>query len=1167
MSQKSIVKVIVSIFLCRLFLLDVQAQLPVSLESNFNSPPNWAKVQVWWHWMNGNVSKEGITLDLEAMKRIGVGGVHVFNVQTLGASIPTGSVEYGSKEWYSALTFAGKECLRLGMEMSVNNAPGWSCSGGPFISPDRSMQQLVWTETPVNDKSAKPVFLRQPYTKQGYYKDIAILAFPALEGDEQPIVEKLVDVISNSAGGTVEHYPMIDGDRSTFFVMQKPASGENSYLDFRYSKPQKLSAITIWPANKRHELAATLFISQDGKTFKKIGDFPSNIFRAVEPPSCLSFEPQTAKIFRIEFRNDIAVSEIEFHEAARISNYGLKSLFFDNSGMIDPELGRKIDESDIIDPDKIFDLTDKLDTYGYLNWDIPEGNWVILRIGHTSSGIMNIEAMSSGRGLEVDKMDKEAVAYCYDQTVGKIKQKMGNLAPALKNIVIDSWEVGTQNWSRNFSADFFRKNGYPIIKWLPALTGRVVKSSDDSERFLFDFRKTVAEVIAENYAGTMAKLAKKDGLTLSMESYGDGVFDDFSYGSFSSIPFGEFWIGQMGNSSCKLASSIAHVNGIRQDDGRQVVGSESFTSRLGWMESPESMKIIGDYAFTTGINRFVLHRYTHQPHPTASPGMTMGPWGVSFERTNTWFSQSGAWLDYLSRCQYLLQLGNSVCDFCFFAGMESPVKFHFPNQTFLNTIKGSDYDVFGEDVLLNKMSVKEGKFVVPDGTSYRVLVLPEKNYLSYKMLVKLNELVDAGGIICGPYPLISPGLADYSTNYEKALNLANRLWNGLDGKSHIKKKLGNGFVYWSDNFETIRKDMNLSPDFEFTSEDKDAQVNFIHRYWENTDVYFIANSQKKQENIVASFRQQKKVPEIWNPQTGEINIIPACKFEKDKIIVPLNLEPAESVFLIFRQKSFQKDAGISQIEKDGDVIFSNTLGFRNNKINVGGRIPNIDTERFDNIVKAKLFDNGKYNFLLEGKNIQFCISNINSPTMLNNKWNIEFQKRRGAPAKICMDQLISLHQNSNDSVKYFSGDAIYSKIFTFRKEQDLNYELDLGQVEVIATIKLNGFELGTLWKTPFRINITKYLINGINNLEIRVSNLFVNRLIGKAKSGSMDYIPENGGLFEFPKWYLRGEEIPGTEDFFVTAKAYKGTEVLVPSGLIGPVRIVPFVEKDFKIKK
>lgn len=1100
--KKSIKAVTLFLFIINSVLF--AAQSPNKLEQNFVTPPDSAKPQTWWHWMNGNVTKEGITADLEAMKRVGLGGFEVFNVSE---HLPAGPVAYMSQEWRGMMTYAVKEADRLGLEMCMHNCDGWSSSGGPWITPEYTMQKVVWTEKQIDGEANFCGQLERPEAKENYYCDIVVLAFPT------------------------------------------PAS---------------------------------------------------------------------------EYKG----------EGFRISDWNAKAGFDRRDGLKCDS--RKVDKQDIISSDKIVVLTSNMDSSGNLRWQVPAGKWTIVRFGYTPTGAHNSPATTTGRGLECDKLSREAAKISWQNTVQNVIDDAGGLSgKTFNNVLIDSYEMRCQNWTAKFPQAFKKQMGYDIISYLPVLTGRVVGSMEISERILWDFRKVITDMFVDNYYSYFAEMCHKNGLKLSIEPYGDGNFDEFMVASKADIPMGEWW-AQSGEDwlhwSVKLAASAAHTN------GRKYVGAESFTtgsSTAGFTNYPYILKSQGDYFYCQGVNRFIFHTYVHQPWMNVVPGMTMGQWGGQFNRNNTWFEKSSQWLKYIARCQYLLQEGRFVADLCYFAGEDSPNRLTVRRDIRPVPPAGYDYDFCTAENLM-QMTVKDGNILLPSGMSYRMLILPSGN-MRPAVLKQISKLVKAGAIVYGDKPANSPSLANYPACDNEIKKLTEELWDG--GKIITGKPLAD-----------VLTSKGIRPDFEFSGGLNDeiptlfpsSGVEYIHRKIDGVDVYFVSNQHQEYKLINATFRVKGMQPEIWRPDTGEITKAAWYSFTDNGTVVPLPFEPAGSVFVIFRDKSGGADR-IESVVVDNKKA-ANTGDIKTPKLEIkhavygdinGSSERQVDvTEKLKAMVKANrllvaasnniagdpasgIVKRMKVDYLLDGKEfsrtvsenqpmvlpesykisedagfevkyqndkISFLVSrsgrytlqradgtkkiidvNVPEPTTIDGSWTLRFPAGWGAPEEITLDKLIDWTDHENYDVKHFSGTATYSKDFEFSAAPDEKLYLDLGTVNVIASVKLNGKDMGILWKAPFKVEVTDIIKSGSNHLEIEVTNLWANRLIGDAKypADCERRANNEGPCTEFPKWVTKGGKKPDSErKTFVAWQHWNANSSLFPSGLLGPVRVIKVKIED-----
>jgi hypothetical protein len=790
---------------------------------------------------------------------------------------------------------------------------------------------------------------------------------------------------------------------------------------------------------------------------------------------------------------------------------------------------------------------------------------------------------------------------------------------SLNNVLVDSYEVGSQNWTPRFREEFQQRRGYDPLPWLPVMTGRVVESLEASERFLWDLRRTVADLFADHYYGHFATLCHQHGMLFSTEGYGNGPFDNLTCAGRADIPMSEFWTGWGNdNSGSKEAASAAHTY------GRKFVGAESFTATPEngrWQNHPYSLKALGDLIYCGGVNRFIFHRYAHQPWLDRFPGMTMGPWGFHFERTVTWWEQGSAWLRYLARCQYLLQEGLFVGDLCYFYGEGASAG--LPGRGGLRPPPppGYDYDGCNAEVLLTRTSVQDGRLVLPDGMSYRVLVLPDTDTMTPKLLRKVRDLVQAGATVVGPKPQKSPSLTDYPACDEEVQRLADEVWGDCDGKTVTEHALGQGRVFWGRPLEEVLAAQGLRPDFEFTG-NRNPRLVSIHRRTGDAEVYFVSNQRKRFEAAECTFRVSGKAPELWRPDTGLIERAPIFQEKDGRTTVSLLFEPAGSVFVVFREPVGTTDPVVS-VQHDGGPLFpprrkltakleiqravygvledpqkcvdvtaplaalvqDNTLSVEASNRIAGDpvygivkklrvdytldgapqsktvseneilEIPDTESEEFpaaqvsvsrEGEVELRAWEAGAYELrTASGQALRVEVPAVPEPVEVGGPWELRFPPNRGAPEKVTLEKLISWTEHPEPGVRYFSGTAEYVR------EVDLPAALldpgqalylDLGRVQVIAEVNVNGQDLGILWKPPFRVEITDLARPGKNRLQIRVTNLWPNRLIGDQS------LPEN----QRTTW--------------TTWQHYTKDSPLLESGLLGPVEIVTAVRKSVLIR-
>jgi len=918
------------------------------LEENFKQPPASSFPQAFWFWMNGNVTKEGITLDLEAMKQVGIGGLINFDV---GTGIPKGPIKYLSEEWLQLKKHAINECDRLGLEFIMHNCPGWSASGGPWITPELAMQEITWSETYVKGGSQIQINLAKPANRLNYYRDIAVIAFPSLEGEDL-----LQNVRLSSRSGEVDATLMNGKDPKGVIV--EPAQGENAWLQFEFAQPYEAKLITFFisaiatdktkikPLDFGEPTSVLLEASDDGIQFRTVIRINTGLeTELLLGDKFIVFDiPLTkAKYFRLSSTGVRRYKQVQFSGITRLKNWFEKTnhrarnyMYVAEASTIERINDQLVPAGSIIHFDKILDISQFVND-GLLGWDAPDGNWTILRIGFTPTGALNHAAPDTGIGLECDKYNSSAITFHFNNMMKDLLPIIKPLAAKGKaGLEIDSYEAGGQNWTPGFEHVFGKRWKYDINKFLPILAGgRIVDSVDKTERFLWDVRRTQADMIAENYYGRFHELCHEHGITFYTEPYESGPMEEMQVGSKTDVNMGEFWNGISSSAPTKtpilrtpkLASSVSHIN------GQKITGAEAYTSEPDssrWQEYPFALKGLGDKIFTAGVNRLVIHRFAHQPHPSAFPGMTMGPWGIHFERTTTWWKESKAWLTYLARCQYMLQEGRFCADLLYFTGEDANMYTKAtPDDLNPPPPEGYSYDIINAETILKKMKIVESKIVLSGGLTYRVFVFQNFKVVTLALLRKLRELIFQGMILVGEKPEHSAGLGDNDDEFTK---IVKELWD--DSNISGEKRLGKGRLFWDHPLVSVLRQLNIKSEFEYSSRSGDAPILYTHRELSNEDLFFISNQRRSYEELVCTFRIKNKQPEAWHPVTGKTRPIPFFELTDDRVRVPVNLEPYGSVFIVFRKPASSRY--VQSIVRDNEIVVSTKnfpaeLGQRDNE--------------------------------------------------------------------------------------------------------------------------------------------------------------------------------------------------------------------------------------------
>ncbi len=804
------------------------------------------------------------------------------------------------------------------------------------------------------------------------------------------------------------------------------------------------------------------------------------------------------------------------------SKAGVKSYLPSRAAYQEPE------DEEIISIGEIIDLTRDLDSDGRLQWDIPEGDWTIVRMGRRTTGASSRPAPKPGLGLECDKFDSLALnehfKHYYARLLDKVGPRKGN--HGWTTIHIDSWEMGAQNWTHRFREEFRKRREYDPNPYFLTYTGRVVGSLEISERFLWDVRLTAQELVLENHASHLKKLGREHGFELSIEPYDMNPTADLDLGAIADIPMCEFWSDGYGfetSYSCIEATSIAHTM------GRSIVSAEAFTadSGEGWRQYPWSMKNQGDWAFCMGINRFVYHTFVHKPLGNDyRPGMTMGPYGVHWDRGQTWWPMVKDYHRYITRCSHLLRQGITVSDILYLTPEGAPHIFRPPASALegstLPDKKGYDFDGCSPNILMTRAEVRNGRIVFPGGASYRLLVLPQCETMTPKLLSKIETLVNAGATIVGSPPIKSPSLSDYPACDTEVQSRAKKIWGALEASNDITvRSYGQGTIYRGgvfsptavdtpgentvglsgssgsaitmlyphyDDIALLLKNMEVHEDFTST-----GPVRYEHRKTDELDIYFLSNRSGKPIQVNCTFRVNEGQPELWHPVNGKIRSLPQYRSDDGLTTIPMKFDAYESYFVVFPR----------------------------------------------NLSSKRLKDTSSVNF-----------PDATPVATLNGPWDISFDTRWGGPENVTFDTLTDWTRRDERGIKYYSGIATYRKSFDLPpgKEASGTLYLDLGEVHDIARVRLNETEVGTVWCAPWRIEITDAVKTGDNYLEIEVANRWPNRLIGDQQDPDGD-----ARTVQWPSGLLGGREYKTGRYTFATSKGYNE---LLPSGLHGPVRIM-----------
>jgi hypothetical protein len=1097
----------------------ISAQAPTDpLEQGFRNPPDGAKPRVWWHWMSGNITKDGIKADLEWMKRIGIGGFQNFDAGLNTPQIVEKRLVFMTPEWKDAFKYATTLADQLGLEMAIAGSPGWSESGGPWVPPAQAMKKYVWSETrveggrPFAGSLPKPPAATGAYQNQAgggrgfggggaqnqasppeFYADAAVVAYRAPESD---VAMSAVQPKVSSSAGTFDVAALTDGDLSKSTLLPAAPVGERAWIQYEFPQAQTVRGLTFITAGGGFggrgggASSQQLEASDDGSQFRVVTPIPPSA-------RTIAFAPVTACIFRISILTPqpqpgrtgtggfggvgggqgagraqapaapagTQIAEFLLHGAV-VDRFQEKAAFSAATNIYEMATPA-VPAADAIHKTDVIDLTSRMRADGTLEWTPPAGHWVVLRLGYSLTGHQNSPASPEATGLEVDKLNKTYVKAYFDNYLDQYKSATGGLMGkrGLQYVITDSWEAGVANWTDDMIAEFAKRRGYDMRPWLPALTGRIVESADATDRFLWDFRRTLSDLVAQYHYDQLTDILKARGMARYTESHESGrafIGDGMEVKAKAAVPMSAMWTAQPGRTSSQYDADVRESASVAHIYGQNLVAAESLTAGSGaWSFSPETLKPTADREMSMGLNRFVIHTSVHQPSNDKIPGLGLGPFGQWFTRHETWAEQARVWTTYLARSSYMLQQGTFVADIAYYYGEDSNITALFSSNP--PTIPaGYNFDYVNSDVVKNRLAVSPaGLLTTTTGMAYRVLALDRNSqHMPLAVLRKIRDMVRAGAVVVGPRPLDSPSLADDAAEFK---TITDGLWGGTTGKGKV----------FTGSIADALQSLKVAADFEYTKPQADTELAFVHRKLTGGDLYWVSHRNDRVENVEATFRVQGKAPELWHADTGVME--PASyRIASGRTTVPLHLDPNDAVFVVFRRTTTAPTRTIPErVETD--------LG------------------------------------ALEGS------------------WQVSFQPDRGAPARITLDRLSSWSEDADVGVKYFSGTGIYTQIVQAPAawfQTGAQLWLDLGDVKNIAEVAVNGRSFGILWKTPFRVNVTSALRPGANALEVRVTNLWVNRLIG-------DQQPD------------------ATKKYTYTAQQfYRADSPLLPSGLLGPVRVV-----------
>lgn len=1061
-----------------------------TLLAQFRDPPQSARPEVWWHWLNGNVSAEGARLDLEWMHRVGIGGIHAFSGGGLGKTVVPQPLEFMTPGWADAFASSVSLARSMGMKVTIAGSPGWSQTGGPWVAPRDGMKKYVWSETTLSGGREVTQRLSVLPTQTGGFQGLArghglpsaAVDTPVAHGSGPVIAVRtsqddapLQATLTGPDGALDSLSTNVDLAHSVTLPM--PTAARPTALSADLGGIRKVASITLAADPLPPFL---LQASDDGLTFRDVGRFTSDhaahpvhqqtvtfptisarhiriVLEAAPPPQPMKGVPANFSIeaFTGPPRKALELRRIALYTQPHISRFEGKAGFEPVVGPVDP-IAHSVSPAAALS--EVIDVTDQVDADGVLRWTAPEGDWTILRFGWSLTGQTNGPAEKSATGLEVDKLDAAAVERYINAYFALYRDKartaMG--AEGINGLLTDSWEVGTQNWTPTILADFRRLRGYDPLPWLPTLTGRVVKSQTQSDAFLFDWRRTIKDLVLSNHYAVLARAAHARGMTYTTEVQGDtprGLIDALAAKAEADIPAGEFWYRAAASdegqppliADLQEAASAAHLR------GKTLVAAEALTVAAGmdmWGYAPNRLKPVADQIFALGVNRLMLHHSHHQPFVDRKPGLSMHFIGQFFNRNDTWAEDAKPWVDYLSRTSFMLQQGQDIADIAYIYGEDRGLTEIFQHKFNTDVPAGYGFDYMDGGTLLNRTSVSDGALVTDGGARYRVVYLaPTADRLTQQALEKLLLLVRQGATLVGKRPIGRLGLAGDDRAFQA---LADALWGDASGAQI--RRVGTGRVYPSGNLTTfLRSADGFVPDVDRAAPD---DIMWRHRRTKNADIYYVSNRHNSAVSPTISFRVAGHTPQWWSPDTGQTKPL-AYRVRDDRTEVALPLQSQEAGFVVFSGDASPQARTVHAVREHAEMT-------------------------------------------------------VKGP------WSVTFTPMSGMPFNREFGQLTDWSRATDPAVRYFSGAATYETTVDVPAHllKSGRLTLDLGDVRELAVVTVNGQPAGTSWHAPYTLDLTDKIIPGRNKLQIKVVNLWTNRLIGDKQPGETpaSYAPESAYL-------------------------------------------------------
>jgi hypothetical protein len=1095
-----------------------------ALEEGFRNPPATARPAVYYLLLNGYVNLDQVDRELEEFHKAGIRGLCIFDMGARGpaGTVPPAGPAFLSPESVKALAHILRTAKRLKMEVDLSVSSSWDM-GGSWVEPRDASMALFQSELEVDgprDFDGVLPFpeLPEDTPKRGdgfplYHHEVALLAVPGSErrtgyeflfelpGSREHVVNRVVlhQALLDAAGPLppVEFKLSVSSSAPQESAFREVARGtvqpREGPQEFRF-REAKAKYLRLELGGKGPvQLAEAEVFTPSGANIL----LSHRAVRARDGARLLRFSSE---------RNQIGPwSAANIHDGVRSGARGSWA-----AGGLPPLVIR--------DRGGVVDLRRHMDSSGRLRWKVPSGKWVIQRYICTNTGERLKVPSPNSDGLATDHLSASATKRYLREVVDRLRPAVGDFGrSALKDLYLASYEVRGRIWTPDFLEQFERRRGYDFTPYLPILSGSTVESEEITERARYDFEKTLGDLLVDAYYRAAREVAHAAGLGIESEAGGPGppihnvpVDALKALGAVDSVR-GEFWPFRPEARALwvvKETASAAHIYGKKR------VHMEAFTSFHHWQEAPQDLKPSADRAFAEGMNHVVWHTASHQPPESGKPGWVYGA-GTHLTPNRIWWPMAKPFLDYLARSSFLLQQGTFVADVLYYYG-DQGFNFVMPKEVNPDLGFGYDYDVTNAEVILNRLLVENGKWAIPDGPSYEILVLPERPDIDPAVLRRVGELVASGGTVVGRKPERATGLSGVPESDREVQRLAQTIWGDCDAIRVHERRYGSGRVICGYPLSEVMKRRGVGPDFSFQSGLPDTDLDFIHRRTPEAEVYFVRNKKRRAENVDAVFRVRGRQPEIWLPGEGAIRLHRLYAPVEGGVRVTLQFAPEEAYFVIFRkQDSGRGLASFKSPGKPEDVDW----------IPAAGSAP---------VVYAP----GKYEWrTVGGESGLYTEPSLPAPIELPGPWEVSFEAGRGAPARLTFPSLISWTERFEEGVRYYSGVAEYRSTVSLPAEWPTNavITLDLGRLWAVAQLRWNGKDAGIVWKEPFRADVTQFARPGKNELVVRIANTWANRIIGDALSPhGLRYTRTNITTSEGRPW-----------------KDVK----LIPSGLFGPVRV------------